>query len=195
MEELLNYFGLSFTVSKFLPYFFAVFLGFFFSKLLYRHISASIIIRILFITLITVLPFGIYFAIHPIFEGDISNEGINIKNNLDLPKNKDLLIIAFADCPYCIQSQNTIKIIHQKNKKIKAEYLIVNGTNQDSVRYARMLNGFASCRNLKNSIPLLQSIQGSFPSFILVQNGRLKKVWSNNTFSVRAWDEVVSCIE
>ena len=195
MEELLNYFGLSFTVSKFSPYFLAVFLGFFFSKLLYRHISASIIIRILFITLITVLPFGIYFAIHPIFEGDISNEGINIKNNLDVPKNKDLLIIALADCPYCIQSQNTIKIIHQKNKKIKAEYLIVNGTNQDSVRYARMLNGFASCRNLKNSIPLLQSIQGSFPSFILVQNGRLKKVWSNNTFSVRAWDEVVSCIE
>ena len=195
MEELLNYFGLSFTASKFSPYFLAVFLGFFFSKLLYRHISASIIIRILFITLITVLPFGIYFAIHPIFEGDISNEGVIIRKNLDLPKNKDLLIIALADCPYCIQSQNTIKIIHQKNKKIKAEYLIVNGTKQDSISYARMLNGFASCRNIKNSIPLLQSIQGSFPSFILVQNGRLKKVWSNNTFSVRAWDEVVSCIE
>ena len=195
MEELLNYFGLSFTASKFLPYFLAVLLGFFFSKLLYRHISASKIIRILFITLITVLPFGIYFAINPIFEGDICNEGISIRNNLDLPKNKDLLIIALADCPYCIKSQKTIKIIHQKNKKIKAEYLIVNGTKQDSISYARMLNGFASCRNIKNSIPLLQSIQGSFPSFILVQNGRLKKVWSNNTFSVRAWDEVVSCIE
>ena len=141
------------------------------------------------------MPFGIYFAIHPIFEGDISNEGVIIRKNLDLPKNKDLLIIALADCPFCIQSQKTIKIIHQKNKKIKAEYLIVNGTKQDSIRYARMLNGFASCRNIKNSIPLLQSIQGSFPSFILVQNGRLKKVWSNNTFSVRAWDEVVSCIE
>jgi hypothetical protein len=141
------------------------------------------------------LPFGIYFAIHPIFEGDISNEGINIKNNLDLPKNKDLLIIALADCPYCIQSQKTIKIIHQKNKKIKAEYLIVNGTKQDSTRYASMLNGFASCRTIKNSIPLLQSIQGSFPSFILVRKGKLNKVWSNNTFGVRAWDEVVSCIE
>ena len=195
MEELLNYFGLSFTVSKFLPYFLTVFLGFFFSKLLYRHISASKIIRILFITLITVLPFGIYFAIHPIFEGDISNEGINIKNNLDVPKNKDLLIIALADCPYCIQSQKTIKIIHQKNTKIKAEYLIVNGTKQDSIRYARMLHGFASCRTVKNSVPLTQTIQGKFPSFILVQKGRLKKVWNNNNFSVRAWDEVVSGIE
>jgi hypothetical protein len=195
MEELLNYFGLSFTASKFLPYFLTVFLGIVFSKLLYRHISASKIIRFLFITLITVLPFGIYFAIHPIFEGDISNEEINIKNNLDLPKNKDLLIIALADCPYCIQSQKTIKIIHQKNTKIKAEYLIVNGTKQDSIRYARMLNGFASCRTMKNSIPLLQSIQGRFPSFILVRKGKLNKVWSNNTFGVRAWDEVVSCIE
>lgn len=195
MEELLNYFGLSFTASKFLPYFLAVLLGFFFSKLLYRHISASKIIRILFITLITILPFGIYFAIHPIFEGDISNEGINIKNNLDLPKNKDLLIIALADCPYCIQSHKPIKIIHQKNKKIKAEYLIVNGTKRDSIRYTRMLNGFASCRTIKNSIPLLQSIQGSFPSFILVRKGKLNKVWTNNTFGVRAWDEVVSCIE
>ncbi|NBU90139.1 MAG: hypothetical protein EBS12_01650 [Flavobacteriia bacterium] len=195
MEELLNYIGLSFTASKFLPYFLIVFLGLFFSKLLYRHISASKIIRILFITLITILPFGIYFAIHPIFEGEISNEGINIKNNLDLPKNKDLLIIALADCPYCIQSQETIKLIHEKNKKIKAEYLIVNGTKQDSIRYARMLNGFASCRTMKNSIPLLQSIQGHFPSFILVRKGKLNKVWSNNTFSVRAWDEVASCIE
>ena len=194
MEELLNYFGLSFTVSKFLPYFFAVFLGFFFSKLLYRHISASIIIRILFITLITVLPFGIYFAIHPIFEGDISNEGVIIRKNLDLPKNKDLLIIALADCPFCIQSQKTIKIIHQKNKRIKAEYIIVNGTKQDSIRYARMLHGFASCRTVKNSVPLTQTIQGKFPSFILVQKGRLKKVWNNNNFSVRAWDEVVSGI-
>ena len=195
MEELLNYFGLSFTASKFSPYFLAIFLGFFFSKLLYRHISASIIIRILFITLITVLPFGIYFAIHPIFEGDISNEGVIIRKNLDLPKNKDLLIIALADCPFCIQSQKTIKIIHQKNKRIKAEYIIVNGTKQDSIRYARMLHGFASCRTVKNSVPLTQTIQGKFPSFILVQKGRLKKVWNNNNFSVRAWDEVVSGIE
>ena len=195
MEELLNYFGLSFTASKFLPYFLAVLLGFFFSKLLYRHISASKIIRILFITLITLLPFGIYFAIHPIFEGDISNEGVIIRKNLDLPKNKDLLIIALADCPFCIQSQKTIKIIHQKNKRIKAEYIIVNGTKQDSIRYARMLHGFASCRTVKNSVPLTQTIQGKFPSFILVQKGRLKKVWNNNNFSVRAWDEIVSGIE
>ena len=195
MEELLNYFGLSFTASKFLPYFIAVFLGIVFSKLLYRHISASKIIRILFITLITILPFGIYFAINPIFQGDFSNEGVLIKKKLELPKNNDLLIIALADCPYCIQSQETIKLIHQKNTKIKAEYLIVNGTKQDSIRYARMLLGFASCRTVKNSATLIQAIQGRFPSFILVQNGIFKKVWNNNTFSARAWDEVVSCIE
>jgi hypothetical protein len=195
MEELLNYFGLSFTASKFLPYFLAVFLGIVFSKLLYRHISASKIIRNIFITLITILPFGIYFAINPIFQGDFSNEGVLIKKKLKLPKNNDLLIIALADCPYCIQSQETIKLIHQKNTKIKAEYLIVNGTKQDSIRYARMLLGFASCRTVKNSVPLIQTIQGRFPSYILVQNGIYKKVWNNNTFSARAWDEVVSCIE
>jgi hypothetical protein len=195
MEELLNYFGLSFTASKFLPYFLTVFLGIVFSKLLYRHISASKIIRNIFTALITILPFGIYFAIHPIYQGDFSNEGVLIKKKLVLPKDKDLLIVALADCPYCIQSQETIKLIHQKNKKIKAEYLIVNGTKQDSIRYARRLLGFASCRTIKNSVPLLQTIQGSFPSFILVRKGKLNKVWSNNTFGVRAWDEVVSCIE
>ena len=195
METLLNNLGLSFTLSKFIPYLLTILIGIVCAKLLSKHISASKIIRILFITLITILPFGIYFAIHPIFEGDISNEGINIKNNLDLPKNKDLLIIALADCPYCIQSQETVKLIHQKNTKIKAEYLIVNGTKQDSIRYARMLLGFASCRTVKNSVPLIQTIQGRFPSYILVQKGKLNKVWTNNTFGVRAWDEVVSCIE
>ena len=195
MEELLNYIGVSFTVSKFLPYLLTILIGIVSSILIHKHISASKFIRIIVIILITALPFGIYFSIYPIFEGDINSEGVVIRKNLDLPKNKDLLIIALADCPFCIQSQNTIKIIHQKNKKIKAEYLIVNGTKQDSIRYARMLNGFASCRTIKNSVPLLQSIQGSFPSFILVRKGKLNKVWSNNTFGVRAWDEVVSCIE
>ncbi len=195
METLLNNLGLSLTLSKFIPYLLTILIGIVCAKLLSNHISASKIISNIFITLITILPFGIYFAINPIFQGDFSNEGVLIKKKLDLPKNKDLLIIALADCPYCIQSQKTIKIIHQKNTKIKAEYLIVNGTKQDSIRYARMLNGFASCRTMKNSIPLLQSIQGSFPSFILVRKGKLNKVWSNNTFGVRAWDEVVSCIE
>jgi len=195
MEELLNYLGFSFTVSKFLPYLLTILIGIVSSILIHKQISASKFIRIIVIILITALPFGIYFSIYPIFEGDLTSEGVIIRKNLDLPKNRDLLIIALADCPFCIQSQKTIKIIHQKNKKIKAEYLIVNGTKQDSIRYARMLNGFASCRTIKNSIPLLQSIQGRFPSFILVRKGKLNKVWSNNTFSVRAWDEVVSCIE
>ena len=195
METLLNNLGLSFTLSKFIPYLLTILIGIVCAKLLSKHISASKIIRILFITLITILPFGIYFAINPIFQGDFSNEGVLIKKKLELPKNNDLLIIALADCPYCIQSQETIKLIHQKNTKIKAEYLIVNGTKQDSIRYARMLLGFASCRTVKNSVPLIQTIQGRFPSYILVQNGIFKKVWNNNTFGVRAWDEVVSCIE
>ena len=195
METLLNNLGLSFTLSKFIPYLLTILIGIVCAKLLSKHISASKIIRNIFITLITILPFGIYFAINPIFQGDFSNEGVLIKKKLELPKNNDLLIIALADCPYCIQSQETVKLIHQKKTKIKAEYLIVNGTKQDSIRYARMLLGFASCRTVKNSVPLIQTIQGSFPSFILVQNGKLNKVWSNNTFGVRAWDEVVSCIE
>ena len=195
METLLNNLGLSFTLSKFIPYLLTILIGIVCAKLLSKHISASKIIRNIFITLITILPFGIYFSIYPIFEGDINSEGVIIRKNLDLPKNKDLLIIALADCPYCIQSQKTIKIIHQKNKKIKAEYLIVNGTKLDSIRYARMLLGFASCRTVKNSVPLIQTIQGRFPSYILVRKGKLNKVWTNNTFGVRAWDEVVSCIE
>ena len=195
METLLNNLGLSFTLSKFIPNLLTIIIGIVCAKLLSKHISASKIIRLTFIILIAIIPFGIYFAINPIFQGDFSNEGVLIKKKLELPNDKDLLIIALADCPFCIQSQKTIKIIHQKNKRIKAEYIIVNGTKQDSIRYARMLHGFASCRTVKNSVPLTQTIQGKFPSFILVQKGRLKKVWNNNNFSVRAWDEVVSGIE
>ena len=195
METLLNNLGLSFTLSKFIPYLLTILIGIVCVKLLNKHISASKIIRLTFNILTAIIPFGIYFAINPIFQGDFSNDGVLIKKKLELPKNKDLLIIALADCPYCIQSQETVKLIHQKNTKIKAEYLIVNGTKQDSIRYARMLHGFASCRTVKNSVPLIQTIQGRFPSYILVRKGKLNKVWTNNTFGVRAWDEVVSCIE
>jgi ABC-type sugar transport system permease subunit len=194
MEELLNYFGVSFTVSKFLPYLLTILIGVICAKLLSKHLSASKIIRNIFTVLIAILPFGIYFAINPIFQGDFSNEGVLIKKKLELPKNNDLLIIALADCPYCIQSQVTIKLIHKKNTKIKAEYIIMNGTKQDSIRYAEMLKGFATCRTQKNNVVLMQTIHGSFPSYIFVQKGKFKKVWNNDNFGVLAWDELVSSL-
>ena len=194
MEELLNYFGVSFTVSKFLPYLLTILIGVICAILLSKRISASKIIRIIIIILITVFPFSLYFAINPIYEGDFSNDGNEIKKDLKLPKNKDLLIIALADCPYCIQSQGTIKLIHKKNPKIKAEYIIMNGTKQDSIRYAEMLKGFATCRTQKNNVVLMQTIHGSFPSYIFVQKGKFKKVWNNDNFGVLAWDELVSSL-
>ena len=126
MESLINSLGLSFTLSKFFPYLLTILIGVICAKLLSKRISASKIIRIIIIILITVFPFSLYFAINPIYEGDFSNDGDEIIKDLELPKNKDLLIIALADCPYCIQSQGTIKLIHKKNPKIKAEYIIMN---------------------------------------------------------------------
>lgn len=67
MEELLNYLGVSFTISKFLPYLLNILIGIVFSILIHKHISASKYIRIIVIILITALPFGIYFSIYPIF--------------------------------------------------------------------------------------------------------------------------------
>ena len=194
MESLINSLGLSFTLSKFLPYLLTILIGVICAKLLSKRISASKIIRIIIIILITVFPFSLYFAINPIYEGDFSNDGDEIIKDLELPKNKDLLIIALADCPYCIQSQETIKLIHKKNPKIKAEYIIMNGTKQDSIRYAEMLKGFATCRTQKNNVVLMQTIHGSFPSYIFVQKGKFKKVWNNDNFGVLAWDELVSSL-
>ena len=194
MESLINSLGLSFTLSKFLPYLLTILIGVICAKLLSKRISASKIIRNIFTVLIAILPFGIYFAIHPIYQGDFSNEGVLIEKKLVLPKDKDLLIVALADCPYCIQSQETIKLIHKKNPKIKAEYIIMNGTKQDSIRYAEMLKGFATCRTQKNNVVLMQTIHGSFPSYIFVQKGKFKKVWNNDNFGVLAWDELVSSL-
>jgi hypothetical protein len=194
MEEFFNYLGMSFLLSKLIPYLLSIILGICMAGFLLKQISTSKIIRNVIIILITVFPFGLYFTINPIYEGDFSNDGNEIKKDLKLPKNKDLLIIALADCPYCIQSQETIKLIHKKNPKIKAEYIIMNGTKQDSIRYAEMLKGFATCRTQKNNVVLMQTIHGSFPSYIFVQKGKFKKVWNNDNFGVLAWDELVSSL-
>ena len=194
MEEFFNYLGMSFLISKLIPYLLSIILGICMAGFLLKQISTSKIIRNVIIILITVFPFGLYFTINPIYEGDFSNDGDEIIKDLELPKNKDLLIIALADCPYCIQSQETIKLIHKKNPKIKAEYIIMNGTKQDSIRYAEMLKGFATCRTQKNNVVLMQTIHGSFPSYIFVQKGKFKKVWNNDNFGVLAWDELVSSL-
>ena len=86
------------------------------------------------------------------------------------------------------------KLRDKNNSKIKAEYIIMNGTKQDSIRYAEMLKGFATCRTQKNNVVLMQTIHGSFPSYIFVQKGKFKKVWNNDNFGVLAWDELVSSL-
>ena len=195
MEVLLNNIGFSFTLSKFIPYVLMILLGLLLVKMIFKKIaSLKLLFRILILSVLLLLPFCIYFAIHPIYEGDLSNEGREIKEVLNLPKDKDLLIIVLADCPYCIESVKTTKILIDKEKKIKVEYVIVNGEKQDSIKFSRMLKGMATCSLIKNSLPIQQTIQGSFPSFILVVNNKPKKVWSNNTFSVRAWDEIIAIL-
>ncbi len=195
MEVLLNNIGFSFTLSKFIPYVLMILLGLLLVKIIFKKIaSLKLLFRILILSVLLLLPFCIYFAVHPIYEGDLSNEGREIKEVLNLPKDRDLLIIVLADCPYCLESVKTTKILIDKKKIMKVEYVIVNGEKQDSIKFSKMLKGMATCSLIKNSLPIQQTIQGSFPSFILVVNNKPKKVWNNNTFSVRAWDEIIATL-
>lgn len=193
MEAILNNFGFSFTLSKFVPYILMILLGLLLAKLfLKKTISLKLLFRFPILFVVLLVPFSVYFAFVPIYEGDFSNEGREIKQKLNLSEDKNLLIIILADCPYCIESIKTSKTLFKKEKKLKIEYVIVNGEKQDSIKFSRMLKGVAACSLIKNSIPLQEVTQGSFPSFIMTKNKKPKKVWNNNTFSVRAWDEIIA---
>ena len=89
MESFLLNLGLSFTISKLISYLLFVVIGILLAFLFFKKSKNERIGKIpkLIISLVLfVAPFLIYFAIHPIYEGDFSNNSYSIDSKVDFPR-------------------------------------------------------------------------------------------------------------
>ena len=193
MENFLLNIGLSFTVSKLISYLLFVVIGILLAFLFFKKSKNKRISKIpkLIIGLVLfVAPFLIYFAIHPIYQGDFSNNSYSIDSKVDFPKKKQLTIIALANCPYCIQSIETSKLLKKKNPAISIEYWVLSTDLKDKTKYQKLLGKTAKVKlKGRNADELAIIARGSYPTFVLSDKYKAIKAWNNDSFGVMAMDE------
>ena len=183
--------GISWTISKLLPYIFLGILGLAYfillNKLTYKPILKQSIRSISL-----VLPFAIGFLLHPIYDGDFSKIGSTIHKNSS--KNEftqnGLAVVTIPDCPYCFGAIQKLKLLKKRNPKLHIEFIVCTSKKEYIENYTKEINGLFQIRLAKNPQELAKTAEFRFPMFFKVELNKATYKWSNDQFGVRAIDDV-----
>lgn len=184
-------FGLSWSISKALPYIIALLLGLFllllFNKIHFKKKWPKRISSIF----VFLVPLSVYFAIYPIYEGDFSNQGIKPTSQIKFPASKALTVVVLPDCPYCYQSISLINKLKSRNPNMPINYWVVSSDTLPPK--AGILSKIPTQYHVyqrHDITEMSQLVLGTFPCYVLSDSGNVQKVWNNNQFGVRALDEI-----
>jgi len=185
--------GLSWTWSKITPYLISFVLGFILVLFLKKKIANyGKLLRIFFQLFAFSFFFILYFSFYPIYEGDFTNSSVLIertKENSELTGQK-IVVLSIPGCPYCYESINRMNKLIERNPSINVEYLICSDDESSLEWYKEGVGNNISVSLAKAPDNMAQLAEGSFPTFVLVDDESKLKVWSNSSFGVLAMDEV-----
>lgn len=185
--------GMSWTMSKVLPYLAMIVLGiilwFIFKKLLKR---INKFLRWTLLLIVFLLPFGVYFAISPIYEGDFSNNSVEVERtdlNAEL-YGKKLSVITIPGCPFCLEAMDKLLIMKDRVPELEIEYVVCSIDTTSLNWYKEKGGDLINVRLAESREEMSKIAAHAFPTFVLVDNNHPLKVWSNDNFGVFAMDEV-----
>nr|WP_294860924.1 hypothetical protein [uncultured Fluviicola sp.] len=189
--------GFSWTMSKLLPYLTLVIGGILLAYSFMKIFKIRLVIAKLIIGLVLfAAPFAIGFALHPIFEGDFSSEGTEVKEStVKVDAKYDLLIVTIPDCPFCLESITRLKLIKKRNPNIQMLFSVCSGDEQKLSLYRELIAGdfdIALAKDIEASVKLAE---GHFPTFVQLKKGLPAYKWSNDQFGAGAIDELESGIK
>ena len=169
-----------------LPYIFCIVLG----LSLYWFFRKRITKKWLRITsvLLIAIPFAIYFAINPIYEGDFSNQYRTAKptQELDL-ENNTLTVVAIAGCPYCYESLNDLKLMKSRTDCEKINFMVYTKDSLNIEWYQEQAGGEVDVIYKPEKDDLFELSNGRFPTFVIQADEEIR-IWNNNGFGVLAKD-------
>ena len=167
--------------------------GVFFSIFLYKKSKGKI--RLIFLVS-WVIPVAIYFAIHPIYQGDFSNSfrTISIKTqNLNIVSD-ELVVITIPGCPFCFESIAGLKQLKNKNKSLKIRFIVCSSDKHTLLPYQREINNSFELQLANNPTKIAEIAQGKFPSFLFKKQNKIQ-IWSNDSFIIQCLNLINSKIE
>lgn len=192
MESFFFNMGFSYTMSKATPYLLFILLGLIIAFIIWKK-STNKWIKLAAI-LVFAAPFSIYFALHPIYQGDFTNEARILQHTDETSElsGKKLVVVAMPGCRYCEHSIYVLKAFKKDHPSVQIEYIV---TSEDSTTldfYAQAIQGEFPLGLAKNPYAMANTIaQGRFPTFVLLNGNEPMQVWNNNNFGVVAYDEIV----
>jgi glutaredoxin len=198
LEIFFSSLGLSWTLSKLLPYVIFIGLGLIAAFIFLKKSKVKKKLRWFISLIILVLPFAFYFIFSPIYQGDFSNKSFRISTPGSFPKAKQLTVYVLSNCPYCIQATTMLKNMVFQNKRIHLEIKVIGNHINDKIKYQRLINQMGDVSLYKKGDSLvrepikamLKLTKGEFPTYVLSENGQAVKAWHNDRFGVRAMDEI-----
>ena len=190
--------GLTWTLSKLLPYILFLIIGISFSVIFYKKFKLLKPLKIFISLALFVLPFLLYFVYSPIYQGDFSNVGYTMSSENRFPEKKQLTVYVLPNCKFCVSSTATLKAMIRKNKGINLVVRVMGHSVNDSLKYVKLMDNLVpvtmnSSNNLTERVQIKEVIsitKGEFPTFVLSKNGKAIKAWHNDHFGVSAMDEV-----
>lgn len=192
MEKMLLNLGLSFTAAKVLPYLFFTAIGVVMAYMVFKR-NLKPALKWPLVVLLAAVPFLLYFAINPIYQGDFSNQPkeIKLRNSYTTRIMDGLLVMAIPGCPYCLEATEVLKQMKDQNPKLNIHFMVI-GDTLNLAPYRDLSEGKFQVVSLENPPLFTANVGSSFPTFIKVQNGTALKYWTNNEFGVGAKDELIS---
>ena len=193
MEHFFLEIGLSWTLSKIIPYTLALILGLVIFYIV-RKKSRKKVIRNLSFAIIPI-PIVIYFLVNPIYEGDFAN---SFKAVQKTEKYKELevghlTIITIPGCPYCEESLDNLIIMSERiESNVKLDFIVCSD-DSSTMNYYKEKSGEKiniSLAQDPNALSVLA--EGSFPCFAFLMKSGEIRLWSNDGFGVRAKDWIES---
>lgn len=191
METFFQNIGFSFTLSKILPYILFFCLGLVLFLLIRKKIKNKLG-KILILILFPLITFGGYFMIHPIYEGDFSNNSKNIHfSGKEFKTNEPtLFIVAIPGCPFCMDALQRMSLVKQKNSKMKIQFIVCSTDKKSIQPYKNSVPKGVNFSISQNEKLMNEIANGSFPTFVYSDGKTLKK-WKNDDFGVVALDELI----
>jgi glutaredoxin len=186
--------GFSWTAAKLIPYLMMALLGFILVYTFHRKIQHRVK-KWLSMAILCLLPFGAYFAIYPIYQGDFVNVHFQPKQLEKFPSKLTLTIVVLPSCPYC---HETIKLMNHLNKsypKLHIRYVVVAESKQAMHAFRSKLNPQIDVQTSKKPKDWIIMAQGGFPCMILSNNKNIIYAWENGQFGVRAIDDVINRLD
>ncbi len=195
MEDFLHGIGFNYTISKALPYLLVILLGVFLSVFAFRKIKPKIW-RIAIALVALLLPFGIYFAIHPIYQGDFNDTTTYYEysdQTTDISSNT-LYVISLPGCPWCKESIKDLRILKDQNPNLNICYLVVSDDESHLNFYTEAMPKDFELKLAKNPQEMAILAKGQYPTFAIKDQEKVN-IWSNNSFGAFAFDKIRSILK